>query len=356
MKRVIRASRRAQTMEQSTMKIRTQAGALALDVIPLASVQGTEGSKDPKTTGAQAAVTAAPAPLPTRSLARRLSLPVLHFIGHSPLILFAVGVTVVTLLLLPFLDQQSNQLGHAIGADAAGQRAILDFTNGFRRVWLGCLAGFYLASILGSLIVAWTHRVLSNRLRRIVAHAEKMGSGRHDAALFAEADDVLGNLENALTRVGSELNDRESTRRKDAEHREQLARIQRAMAMVDTEEDALRVVGRALYTLVRGTSAELLMADPSNQHLTRVASSTTAAPPGCGVASPGAVQPSIKATPWCSPIARSSTPAPDCTSGPPPARRSVYQWSSWGEPRACCTPSADKASRSRPAPSRRSRR
>jgi diguanylate cyclase (GGDEF)-like protein len=60
-----------------------------------------------------------------------------------------------------------------------------------------------------------------------------------------------------------------------------------AFEMAETEADGLRVVERALAVTLPGRSAELLLADSSHAHLTRMASSSPeATEAGCQVASP----------------------------------------------------------------------
>ena len=220
------------------------------------------------------------------NFARRLSLPTLFLIGHAPLVAFAIGMGVVSAALVPTLQHASDSLVGVVGGGEASRGAVNAFTGRFIAVWLWCLGAFYVASAVGSVVVAVTHRTLSRRLRRIVAHAEQLGSGHHEVGIEVEADDVLGKLETALTTVGRDLSARDAARKADAEHREQLARMQHAMSMVESEDDALRVVGRALFTLIRNTPAELLMADATNARLHRVAGSSTATPPGCAVTAP----------------------------------------------------------------------
>lgn len=71
-----------------------------------------------------------------------------------------------------------------------------------------------------------------------------------------------------------------------SERREFETRLANALEMTDSEHDALAATERALAHVVPDTPAELLLADNSHAHLVRVAISSGAVAPGCGVDSP----------------------------------------------------------------------
>ena len=217
---------------------------------------------------------------------RRASLRTLFVLGHLPLWFFALGITVVTFGVLAFVDSQVRGVTAEVARNGPERAAIEAMGVAFVHLWLWCLGAFFFFVALGSTLVAWTHRTLSLRIGRIAAHAERLGSGNGSQPIDREADDALGHLEDALGRVGQTLSARDASRELEQKAREQLGRIQRAMTMVETEVDAHRVVGRALFELVRGVPSELLLADSSHAHLRAVAQGPGVDPPGCAVESP----------------------------------------------------------------------
>lgn len=224
-------------------------------------------------------------PVPPRRW-RWLSLPRLFAVSYAPMAVYTLAVTAASLVVLPLITQRMGDLLAIVGHSAVEEEAVQAFGATFRTAWAVCLGGLYVASVVGAAILAWTQYALSERMGRIIAHAERLGAGDHGGEIVVEAPDALGKLEQALAGVARQLAERDVTRATEAREREQLAMIQRAMALVDSEPDAIRVVGRALHTVARGTSAELLMADSSHAHLRRVVESTTAPPPGCAVEEP----------------------------------------------------------------------
>ncbi len=70
-------------------------------------------------------------------------------------------------------------------------------------------------------------------------------------------------------------------------HREFEATLADALEMADTEPEALRVIERSFATVLPTQPVELLLADNSHAHLSRMAfTAPDGSPPGCGVASP----------------------------------------------------------------------
>ncbi|MEZ4391393.1 MAG: GGDEF domain-containing protein [Polyangiales bacterium] len=154
-----------------------------------------------------------------------------------------------------------------------------------RVAWLALIGGSYAALTLAAWLVTRRERALVRRIERVVSYADTLGSAGA-TALPVDADDALGRLITTLNRVNHDHLTRESVRRNESASGEQLSRVQRAMGWVDTEDDAKRVVARALYAIAPQTSAELLMADSSHSQLLRVVQSRAAAAPGCTVDSP----------------------------------------------------------------------
>lgn len=216
---------------------------------------------------------------------RKMSLTQLFVIANVPMAAFTVIVSLVSLVVLPIILSAADDLAWSANTEVE-HRAIDQFANSVAVLWLFCLAGLYASSAVAVGIMLWTQKILADRIVRIVDHAERLGGGDHGGEIVVEAADSLGRLEEALGALRQQLVERDKVRQEEATEREQLAMIQRAMMLVDTETDAVRVVGRALETVARGTPAELLMADSSHAHLRRVAESRSAPPPGCAVEEP----------------------------------------------------------------------
>ena len=222
---------------------------------------------------------------PTDVRVRRASLRMLFLLGHLPLYCFAVGILVTTLVVMALVDAEVHRVTAVAGQTAAEQLAISEMGGAFVTLWLWCLGAFFAFVGLGSGLVAWTHRVLSRRIRRIVGHAQRIGAGL-ETAIVAEAEDALGALEQALAEVSRTLGDRETARQLQQDARDGLARVQRALSMVDTEADVYRIMRRAIQHLLPSESTRLMMADSSQSHLHTVLTvgSPLAAP--CGVDAP----------------------------------------------------------------------
>ena len=204
-------------------------------------------------------------------------------LGHVPLWVFAMGILATSMLVISYIDSESARV--SLGLTANGADAVLRLSRTYTRIWIACLVAFFAATALGSALVAWTQRLLSGRIARIVRHAELIGSGQ-STNIEREANDALGRLERSLEEVASSLSSRDRARQAENEEREQVGRIQRAMLYVDGEGDACRVVTRSLRILAPGMAAELYLAGADLTELRRVAESPGVAPPGCGIVSP----------------------------------------------------------------------
>lgn len=216
----------------------------------------------------------------------RWSLRLLFFLGHLPLIVFAVGIAITTAVVLALVDSEVRKITGGMPPGAAGRADVEAMGSAFVGAWIASLAAFFLTGLLGTVLVAWTHRSLSARIARIVRQAEAIGAGHVGQEHGAEADDALGQLEDALAQVADTLASRDAARQTDQRARDQVARIQRAMSMVDTEADAHRLVQRALQQLTPAQPAELLMAAGADAPLLPVAAGPGAERPGCAVPSP----------------------------------------------------------------------
>lgn len=87
-----------------------------------------------------------------------------------------------------------------------------------------------------------------------------------------------------VTFVSTRARDRDAVLR--ARHRELETELQRALEMAHSEDEAYRVVERALHLAAPGAPAELLVADSSRAHFRQVVSTDASGGPGCPVGTP----------------------------------------------------------------------
>lgn len=217
---------------------------------------------------------------------RRYSLRVLFFLGHLPTLVFALGIFVTTAAVFGIIDREVREITASLEFGSPLRASVEHMGATFTGVWTASLAGFVFFAALGVVLVTWTHRTLAARIARIVQHAEVIGAGGTSVGLGAEANDALGQLEDALANVAGTISMRDAARRTEQHARDQIGRIQRAMSMVDSEADAHRLVRRALQQLTPGQPTELLMAAGADSPVMTVAVGPDAAPPDCGVPTP----------------------------------------------------------------------
>lgn len=208
----------------------------------------------------------------------------LRRLARSPFVHVAIAVTALGVGVLVAIDADVDRASTLLSGRAE-RDVVEDWGRRLRVAWLALMGGSYAALTLAVWLVTRRERAIARRIERVVVYADTLGSAGA-APLSVDADDALGRLISILNRVNHDHLARESVRRDESASGEQLSRVQRAMGWVDTEDDAKRVVVRALYAIAPQTSAELLMADSSHAQLLRVAQSRTAPAPGCTVDSP----------------------------------------------------------------------
>jgi len=89
-----------------------------------------------------------------------------------------------------------------------------------------------------------------------------------------------------LDREQAEVQVHQESRKVEASERELSSRLADGMEAANTEVAALRVLERAMASVIPDRPAEMLLADSSMAHMTTVAKNAGFEPPGCGVKSP----------------------------------------------------------------------
>lgn len=138
------------------------------------------------------------------------------------------------------------------------------------------LLALALAGGVGTLVT----RSITTRLRRTVSVLGLVAAGDISKRIAVDTSDEVGQMASALNRAldGAEERDR-------AQQFE--SRLANALDMAEGESEVLGVIERAFASVVPGSPIELLLADNSHAHLTRMAAaSPTGQPPGCNVSSP----------------------------------------------------------------------
>ncbi len=147
-----------------------------------------------------------------------------------------------------------------------------------------------LAAGLASLVLLAASHLLSMSiirvLRRIGEAAAAVAGGHLSARAHVASQDEIGRVGQAFDDVAESLTTLLTQMESDAKRADFGRQLGEAMEMVDTEEDVLRVVERALGQIDPGAPMEMLLADSSRAHLGRAAVSPSGGAPGCGVISP----------------------------------------------------------------------
>ncbi|MCU1452904.1 MAG: hypothetical protein JWN46_1050 [Acidimicrobiales bacterium] len=98
--------------------------------------------------------------------------------------------------------------------------------------------------------------------------------------------ELMDGLERQMTEALSAAG-RAAERREAQAHRQEFeTRLASALEMAEGEAEVIDVVERSFLTTLPGLPAELLLADNSHAHLTRMAVSSEAEPPACSISSP----------------------------------------------------------------------
>jgi diguanylate cyclase (GGDEF)-like protein len=135
-------------------------------------------------------------------------------------------------------------------------------------------------SVVGAMLVAWLSRSIRRSLRKVRDVAVSISEGRLDVRNAVVSHDEVGELGHAINAMADRLNEVIGRLRAEAD------RDAFGTQMADTEEDAYRVLARAMKAIATDLPTELLLADSSRAHLERATQHPDAGAPGCDVESP----------------------------------------------------------------------
>jgi len=143
-----------------------------------------------------------------------------------------------------------------------------------------------LTSVVVAMLVAWLSRSIRYSLRRVRDVAVTISEGNLGVRSVVASRDELGQLGHAINNMADRLNEVIGRLRAEADRDAFGTQLVEALEMADTEEEAYRVLARAMKVISPDLATELLLADSSRAHLERATQHPDAGAPGCDVQSP----------------------------------------------------------------------
>lgn len=143
-----------------------------------------------------------------------------------------------------------------------------------------------LTSVVVAMLVAWLSRSIRGSLRRVRDVAVTISEGNLAVRSVVSSQDELGELSHAINTMADRLNEVIGRLRAEADRDAFGTQLVEALEMADTEEEAYRVLARAMKVISNDLPTELLLADSSRAHLERATQHPDAGAPGCDVQSP----------------------------------------------------------------------
>lgn len=218
----------------------------------------------------------------SKPLALRRSLA----LNLAPLGLLAVGLLVATGFVLGGVATHRDGLALALTQGTVTPASLDAAAAHARDAWLTTVAGTLGAVALTALLSTWFYLRLRRRVRAMMDFAEARATGAPTDFEPSVGADPLACLERAIARIALSVERRDAALRKESARADFTSRLQRALDLVDTEEDALDTLAIAIETSLPGVPAEVLLADSSRAHLRRRVHAAGAEAPGCPVDHP----------------------------------------------------------------------
>ena len=217
---------------------------------------------------------------------RTPSFRVALLLNHAPIWVFTAGLLLGAPLALLLLHGRVADLGGLLAAGRLEEGQLYDLETLVQVSWFVCMSTFALFALGGSLVALWTHRVVARRLERLVDYARRRARGEDVTRPDVADAGVLGQLELAIDQVVGQIAQRDTALREEASRQRFDAGMQRALELVDGEEDVHELVTRAMAMVLPGMPFELMLADSSDAHLRRVGEGGPDGPPQCPVDQP----------------------------------------------------------------------
>ena len=141
-------------------------------------------------------------------------------------------------------------------------------------------------SIVVALLVTLLSRSIRQSLRRVRDVAVSISEGNLEDRSLDTSRDELGELGRAINTMADRLKEVIGRLRAEADRDAFGTQLIEALEMADTEEEAYRVLARAMKVISNDLPTELLLADSSRAHLEQATQHPDAGAPGCDVQSP----------------------------------------------------------------------
>ncbi len=201
----------------------------------------------------------------------RPSFRIALLLTQVPLVVFAVLIVGATLALLGLAEAQALRME---GRLEGGTLLAEDIRGALRTVeaaWLATLGAFLLVCLGASGTAVLVTRLVEGRCRALIGYMKDRSEGLTPRHLpRPRGEDALAELERAVMNVADRVAERERAQALLHERARFEGRLQRALGLADSEEDANAVVLRALREEAGGRGVALLLADSSDAHLRTV--------------------------------------------------------------------------------------
>lgn len=204
----------------------------------------------------------------------------------APLGLLAVGLVIATGFVLGGFVAHRDGLALALTEGVPAAPALDAAAAHARDTWLTAVGATLGAAAVAALLAALFYLRLQGRVRAMMEFAEARATGAPTDFEPGVGGDPLACLERAIARIALSVERRDAALRKESARADFTSRLQRALDLVDTEEDALDTIAIAIETSLPGVPAEVLLADSSRAHLRHRTHAAGAEPPGCPVDHP----------------------------------------------------------------------
>jgi len=221
-------------------------------------------------------------PTPSKPLSLRYAL----LVTVAPLGAFVVTVLAATGFVLGDITATNEDLATALVTGKLDIAALHAASATVRSTWMTTLLVFLAITVVTGLLGFWLYRRVQGRMGAMIDFVEARLANRATDFVPSPGTDPLAELERALGRIVETIDRRDDALRRESSRADFASRLQRALDLNDTEEDALDTVALAIESALPRVPAEVLLADSSRAHLRRRTHAAGAEPPGCPVDHP----------------------------------------------------------------------
>lgn len=207
-------------------------------------------------------------------------------VNLAPIGAFTVLIMGVTAAVLGRCEARIESLQASLAMGTLGPAELESAGGELWWVWVMSLATFFLFAGSTSALSVAVYRHVARRAERLASFlCDRTGGCMLDVATpEVVGDDALARLERSVIDVAELVRQRDRLQETENRRSRFDARLQRALDLADTEEEALDVALQAMEMVVGEAPFEMLFADSSDAHLRSVAGSLER--PSCPVGCP----------------------------------------------------------------------